>query len=130
MPPEQTNLGRPETNASTGDAVSATNVNNSTRSREFDQKEASDSARVKQENGREGAGCGGKETSEELLAAAEAVWRVSEMARDVLERELDRRGEALAAAKRAANEANEAFSKQVSTRVIHGWFRFLQAFLS
>lgn len=63
--------------------------------------------------GRAGEG-GGK--GEELLAAAEAVWRISEMAREVLEGELERRGEALAAAERANKEAGEAAYRQVSVR--------------
>lgn len=56
---------------------------------------------------------GGESAKEELLAATEAVWRISEMAREVLEAELERRGEALNSAKRAAREAREASSGQV-----------------
>lgn len=58
----------------------------------------------------------GDKATEELLAATEAVWRISEMAREVLEGELDRRGEALSAAKAAAKEAGEAISSQVKTK--------------
>lgn len=53
------------------------------------------------------------EENEELLAAAEAVWRVSDLARSALEEELDRRESALAAAARAARESKEALSEQV-----------------
>lgn len=67
--------------------------------------------------GKEGQG-GGK--GEELLAAAEAVWRISEMAREVLEGELERRGAALAAAESANREAGEAACRQV--RVQSGSF--------
>lgn len=107
MAPQQTNFGRPDTNADMG---------NSTRPREFDQKEASDSDGGKQENGKE---------KEELLAAAEAVWRVSEMARDVFEGELNRRGDALEAAKKAVAEADEAFSNRVSCST--RWQKFNRA---
>ncbi|CAM9601159.1 unnamed protein product, partial [Sphacelaria rigidula] len=50
--------------------------------------------------------------NQELLAAAEAVWRMAEMARELLEKELDRRGEALATARKAANDASDVCSKQ------------------
>lgn len=53
------------------------------------------------------------EEDEELLAAAEAVWRISELARSALEEELDKRENALAAAARAAQESKEALSEQV-----------------
>eukprot|EP00903_Cladosiphon_okamuranus_P021820 g20064.t1 len=53
------------------------------------------------------------EENKELLAAAEAVWRVSELARSALEEELDRREDALAAAARAARESKEALSEQM-----------------
>lgn len=68
-----------------------------------------------------GTDCGGRSgenVKEELLAATEAVWRIAEMAREVLEGELDRRGEALATARRVAKEAGEACSKQVSLALI------------
>ncbi|CAM9961234.1 unnamed protein product, partial [Pylaiella littoralis] len=53
------------------------------------------------------------EENEELLAAAEAVWRVSEMARSVLEGELERRDEALDAAAKVARESREELSDQM-----------------
>lgn len=54
-----------------------------------------------------------RRSREELLAATEAVWRISEMAREVLEGEIDRRGEAVANAKKTTKEANEALFNQV-----------------
>eukprot|EP00752_Nemacystus_decipiens_P007899 g7058.t1 len=51
--------------------------------------------------------------NEELLAAAEAVWRMSELSRSALEEELDRREDAMAAASKAARESKEALSEQV-----------------
>ena len=62
--------------------------------------------------GRRGDEARGK--GEELLAAAEVVWRISEMARKVLEGELERRGEALAAAERVNKEAVQKAYSQVS----------------
>lgn len=63
--------------------------------------------------GEMGGGAGDR-NREELLAATEAVWRISEMARELLEGELDRRGEALASARKATREANEALFTQVN----------------
>lgn len=56
--------------------------------------------------------------NEELLAAAEAVWRISELARSALEEELDRREDALAAAAKAARESKEELSEQVGTYLV------------
>ncbi|CAB1097873.1 unnamed protein product [Ectocarpus sp. CCAP 1310/34] len=59
-----------------------------------------------------GGARGADEENEELLAAAEEVWRVSEMARNVLQGELERKDEALSAATKTARESKEALSKQ------------------
>lgn len=50
---------------------------------------------------------------EKLLAVTEAVWQISEMAREVLEKELGRRGGALATAKRETSKVDEALAGQV-----------------
>ncbi|CBJ29571.1 hypothetical protein Esi_0153_0028 [Ectocarpus siliculosus] len=59
-----------------------------------------------------GGARGADEENEELLAAAEEVWRVSEMARNALQGELERKDEALSAATKTARESKEALSKQ------------------
>lgn len=67
---------------------------------------------------RVGAG-GADEENEELLAAAEEVWRVSEMARNALQGELERKDEALSAAAKTARESKEELSKQVWRLLFH-----------
>lgn len=64
------------------------------------------------EGGERGAPVVG-EANEQLIAAAEEVWRVSELARGALEEELENRDDALAAAANTARESKEALSKQV-----------------
>ncbi|CAM9390123.1 unnamed protein product [Ectocarpus sp. 12 AP-2014] len=59
-----------------------------------------------------GGAHGADEENEKLLAAAEEVWRVSEMARNALQGELERKDEALSAATKTARESTEALSKQ------------------
>lgn len=66
-----------------------------------------------------GGARGAGEENEELLAAAEEVWRVSEMARNVLQGELERKDEALSAATKTARESKEALSKQVWRLLFH-----------
>ncbi|CAM9490230.1 unnamed protein product, partial [Hapterophycus canaliculatus] len=52
------------------------------------------------------------EENEALLTAAEEVWRISEMARDALEAELERKEEALSAAAKTATESKEHVAEQ------------------
>lgn len=66
-----------------------------------------------------GGARGAGEENEELLAAAEEVWRVSEMARNALQGELERKDEALSAAAKTARESKEALSKQVWRLLFH-----------
>lgn len=59
------------------------------------------------------------EENEALLAAAEEVWRISEMARDALEVELERKEEAVSKVAETARESKERLAEQVLISLGH-----------